>query len=568
MKTIITDNAKAAAMFAQATSSQELGFRQYRGKDYIIVWTDGIPFNKDVTVSETGRIDIALPDEAAAWFNIIKNAVTASDQIIVATDSRDSAFWLLTILSARETYDKLTRIHVREMTVKGVRESFDNKEDMASVCEKMIAGLQRVRVDRYIGKCTDHLVKQACGTDTYKLGRIRTPLLRMVGVRYIQGVGKESKAEYRVHFALEHQGNIFRFASQESWDNPADANKLYIQLKTSGESALITNVKCSKFHIQAPSLFNFESLLKTANERCGLTLEQTVESAKRLYEWGLITYPYGNDKCISFRKVRKIHQLLDFLHNHEKLGVYASRIERLSEGSLRRLPSRGHHGILPTGMNLGHVAHRMSYADKLVYNLICTRLVEAFSQPSTIQIVEADAMIVGHVFTLNETYTLKKGWQAVSDKTVKKEEPIDEALMWPTGSEVRYQAVSITKRNKKTPVSYTEGELLQAAADHKLGTTTEITNAVNDLISEGYLYRSDIGLKPTEKGLALYSIVKDQPIADPLLMSSLEYGIQSGNVADAANDSPVEQQMKVYEWAVSALAESPMLFPKHHLMAN
>lgn len=561
MKTIITDNAKSAALFAQVTNSNELGFRQYRGKDNIIVWTDGIPLNKDVTITETGRIDIALPDEAASWFGIIRNAVTASDQIIVATDSRDSAFWLLSILSVNEVYDKLTRIHVREMTAKGVRESFDNKEDMTSVMERMIADFYRIRVDTYLGQATGLLIKQACGTDTYKLGRISTPLLCMVAERYKQGIENEPKAEYRVHFALEHQGKVFRFASQDAWDNPAEANEQYIRLKTTNDPAIITKVKCGLHSVQAPGLFNMSTLLQTANERYGLTMEQVADSAKRLFEWGLITWPFCDTDCISFRKVRKIHQLLDFLHDHEMLGIYASRIERLSEGCLRRWPSRGHHGILITGMNLGHVAHKMDYADRLVYNLICTRVVEAFSQPSSVQTVEVEANAVGHTFLLEEKYTLHKGWKAIADKAVKKEEPVEECQMWRTGSKVHYQAVSITKRVKRMPVSYTEGGLLKVATEEKLGTTTEIMDAVNDLITEGYLYRSDVGLKPTEKGLALYSIVKDQPIANPLLMASLEFDIQTENLTENAEDSFIDSKLKVYRWAVDALAASPLLFP-------
>ena len=563
MRTIITDNAKSAALFAQATNSHELGFRQYRGKDTIIVWTDGIPFKKQAIVSKSGRggIAILLQGETTMWFNIIKTAVAASSQVIVATDSRDSAFWLLDFMNTGEMFDKLTRIHVREMTVKGVRESFDNQEDMTSIMENIVEDFYRIRTDGYLREETIRIIKQACGTDTYRLGRISTPLLCKVAERFKTGSEQEPMAEYRVHFALEHQGKVFRFASQEAWDTPTDANQLYIRLKTSKEPAVITKVKCGTYKVDAPRLFNMTSLLQTANDRLGLTLEQTEESAQRLFEWGLITWPFGNTDSISYRKVRKIHRLLDFLHDHEKQGIYASRIERLSEGSLRKCPSRGQHGILITGMNLGHIAHKMNYADRLLYDLICTRVIEAFSQPTVIQTVEAEAVINGHPFSLKEKYTLHKGWQAISDKSFKKEEAVETALMWPTGSKVCYQAVSITKRVNRIATTYTEGELLRDATEGKLGTTTEITDAINDLVANDYLFHSDTGLKPTEKGLALYSIVKEQPISNPLIMSSLEHDIQTECLMINSESTFIELKMRVYEWAVEALAESPMLFP-------
>jgi len=234
MRTIITDNAKSAALFAQVTNSNELGFRQYRGKDTIIVWTDGIPFMKQAVISESsdGGIAISLQGETAMWLDIIKTAVAKSDQVIVATDSRDSAFWLLDFMSIREFFDKMTRIHVREMTVKGVRESFDNQEDMASILERIVDDFYRVRIDGYLRQETDRIIKKACGTDTYKLGRISTPLLCKVAERFKQGNEQEQKAEYRVHFALEHQGKVFRFASQEAWDNPLRKHGITLPMPT------------------------------------------------------------------------------------------------------------------------------------------------------------------------------------------------------------------------------------------------------------------------------------------------------------------------------------------------
>lgn len=67
-------------------------------------------------------------------------------------------------------------------------------------------------------------------------------------------------------------------------------------------------------------------------------------------------------------------------------------------------------------------------------------------------------------------------------------------------------------------------------------------DAINDLIAEGYLYRSGKGLNPTEKGLALYSIVKNQPIANQLLMAFLESDIQTQNLAENSEASFMESK--------------------------
>ena len=561
MKTIITDNAKSAALFAQATNSQELGFRQYRGQDYIIVWTDGIPFNQKATVNEKGDVQIRLTDEQSAWLTIIKIAVASSDHLYVTTDTRDSAFWLLSIMSSQELFDKVTRIHVREMTVRGVRESFQQVEDTEEFIQKILSDLLRKRYDGKLADATDRLITKACGTDTYRLGRIRTPLLAMIAQRFKRWHDTEPLAEYRVHFALEHQGKVFRFASDQSWDNPKEANEAYIRLKTTKEPAIITHVSCGLHTEKAPRLFNMTTLMRTANERYGFTLEQIATSAKRLYEWGLISYPFTGADHISIRKVRKIHQLLAFLHDHETLGVSASRIDRLSTNSLKRCSCRGHHGIMITGMKLGPTALKMNYTDKLIYNLICTRMVEAFSPAALTQTVSAMAVAADLSFSLEESYTLHRGWKSVADKNVKKDEPLENELLWPTWSKVKFQAVSITKRNVKAKRPYSEGELLGEALSATLGTGTETMSALQELIEEGYVYRSEEGLKPTEKGLALYAIVKGLYIADIDMMATLERYIRKDHANAIEDDTRYLHKLDVYDKAVTELAESPMLFP-------
>ena len=561
MRTIITDNAKSASFFAQATNSQELGFRQYRGQNYIIVWTDGIPFNQKATVNDNGDVQIRLTDEQSAWLTIIKIAVASSDHLYVATDTRDSAFWLLSVMSSQELFDKVTRIHVREMTVRGVRESFQQVEDTEEFIQKILSDLLRKRYDGKLADSTDRLITKACGTDTYRLGRIRTPLLAMIAQRFKRWHDTELLPEYRVHFALEHQGKVFRFASDQSWDNPKEANEAYIRLKMAEEPAIITHVSCGLHTENAPRLFNMTTLMRTANERFDLTLQQIAASAKRLYEWGLISYPFTEVDYISVRKVRKIRQLLDFLHEHETLGASASRIDRLSTNSLKRCSCRGHHGIMITGMKLGPTALKMTYADRLIYDLICTRMVEAFSPAALTQTISARAMAAGLSFSLEESYTLHRGWKSVADKNVKKDDPLEKEFLWPTWSKVKYQAVSITKRNVRAKKPYSEGEVLCTALSATLGTGTEIVNALNELIDEGYIYRSEEGLKPTEKGLALYAIVKGLSIADIDMMATLERYIRKGGNEDIEDDTRYLHQLDVYDRAVTELAESPMLFP-------
>ncbi len=560
MNTIIAENAKVAALFAQASNANSLGFRQYRGKNHIITWTDGIPLNQKAIVNGMDDIRFLLTDEQSAWLAIIKIAVASGDRIYIATDSRDSAFWLLSFMTRNEIHDKVTRIHVREMTVKGVRESFDNIEDIGNVMIGMTADMLRKKTDFLIEHETGSLIAKACGTEAYRLGRIRTPILEKIADRYRQRNDIRQNSEYRVNFALEHQGKVFRFASQESWDMPADANQLYIRLKTSNDPVVITKVGCDIHQEHPPRLFNMASLLQTANKRYDLTLEETVTSAQRLYEWGLVTYPFCVADCTSFRKVHKIRQLLDILSANDTFGVYASRIGKLSQGSLCKRPSRGHHGIMITGMSTGHVAHKMSYADKATYELICTRMIEAFSKPAVFQTVTAEAVIAGHTFLMNEEYMLHKGWKAIAERKEGKDEAVDGDQMWSTGSKVHFHAVSVTKRTNGFGNLYSERELLKVATDCKLGTTTEIVNALSELIAGGYAYRSDMGLKPTEKGLALYSVIKGQPIADIQLMSTLERDILNGKL-DNMEYSHHHPGLKVYESAVSALAESPTLFP-------
>ena len=75
------------------------------------------------------------------------------------------------------------------------------------------------------------------------------------------------------------------------------------------------------------------------------------------------------------------------------------------------------------------------------------------------------------------------------------------------------------------------------------------------------MYRSEEGLKPTEKGLALYAIVKGLSIADIDMMATLERYIRKGGNEGIEGDTRYLLQLDVYDKSVTELAASPMLFP-------
>ena len=206
-----------------------------------------------------------------------------------------------------------------------------------------------------------------------------------------------------------------------------------------------------------------------------------------------------------------------------------------------------HHAIIPTGES----PSRLSADEATVYQMVVTRFVEAFSPNS-----EEERMLVRftdctNTFTWKACRQISLGWKAVQKELVtdaeKKETENDDELVLPSlpdlteGEVLSLVSAEITEHKTKPKPLYTEATLLSAMenagkevedAESKkamaacgIGTPATRANIIETLILRDYIRRDKKAIIPTEKGLAVYEIVKDKKIANAEMTGAWELAL-------------------------------------------
>ena len=275
------------------------------------------------------------------------------------------------------------------------------------------------------------------------------------------------------------------------------------------------------------SCTTFTALQKDANKRHGFSADKTLSIAQSLYEKKITTYPRTGSRYISEDVFEEIPTLL------RKTGIPLSN--PLNRHSVDNAKITDHHAIIPTG----ETPSGLSADEATVYQMVVNRFVEAFSPNS-----EEERMLVRftdctNTFTWKACRQISLGWKAVQKELVtdaeKKETENDDELVLPSlpdlteGEVLSLVSAEITEHKTKPKPLYTEATLLSAMenagkevedAESKkamaacgIGTPATRANIIETLILRDYIRRDKKAIIPTEKGLAVYEIVKDKKIA-------------------------------------------------------
>ena len=181
--------------------------------------------------------------------------------------------------------------------------------------------------------------------------------------------------------------------------------------------------------------------------------------------------------------------------------------------------------------------------------MVVNRFVEAFSPDSEEERMQVRFTDVTNTFTWKACRQISFGWKTVQkDKeaeTEKKEGGEEQVLSsLPNlieGENLPVLDTEITEHKTKPKPLYTEATLLsamenagkdveesdkrKAMAECGIGTPATRANIIETLILRDYIRRDKKSIIPTEKGLAVYEIVKDKKIANAEMTGSWELAL-------------------------------------------
>ena len=204
-----------------------------------------------------------------------------------------------------------------------------------------------------------------------------------------------------------------------------------------------------------------------------------------------------------------------------------------------------HHAIIPTG----ETPSGLSTDEITIYQMVVNRFIEAFSPDSEEERMQVRFTGGTDTFTWKAYRQISLGWKAVQkgkEVEAEKKEGGEEQVLSSLpnlieGENLPVLDTEITEHKTKPKPLYTEATLLsamenagkdveesdkrKAMADCGIGTPATRANIIETLILRDYIRRDKKAIIPTEKGLAVYEIVKDKKIANAEMTGAWELAL-------------------------------------------
>ena len=519
------------------------GFSAYKAEDLPIR-----PNPFQLVVRQARRDKEYVSDSAALkQLKVIRSCFDKADRIIIATDAgREGELifrYIYQYLDCKKTFE---RLWISSLTDKAIREGLSNLKPGIHYDNLYHSAKARSEADWLVGINASRALSIA-RKGGYSLGRVQTPTLAMVCRRYIENRDFSSVPYWKLSVLTEKEGLSLKAIGSEDYESEALAQTVLTALRSQSR-LMVESVTRKVTHTAPPLLYDLTALQKEANRRHGFSADKTLSIAQSLYEKKITTYPRTGSRYISENVFEEVPALL------RKIGKPLSN--PLNRHSVDNTKVTDHHAIIPTG----ETPSGLSADEATVYQMVDNRFVEAFSSNSEEERMQLRFADGTNTFTWKACRQISLGWKAVQkgkEAEADKKEDDDEQFLsslpnLSEGEVLPLLNADITEHKTKPKLLYTEATLLSAMenagkevedAESKkamaacgIGTPATRANIIETLILRDYIRRDKKAIIPTEKGLAVYDIVKDKKIANAEMTGAWELALAAIEVGKMPSD--------------------------------
>lgn len=318
----------------------------------------------------------------------------------------------------------------------------------------------------------------------------------------------------------------FSALSEEKFDSQQPAiDKLQI-IKDSG-LVQVKLVECKEVNQEPPLLYDLTTLQKEANTKLNFSADKTLSIAQKLYEGKLISYPRTGSRYISQDVFDEIPERISLLETYDRFAGYA-KLMKGSSLNCRTVDNKkvtDHHALIITE----NKPSSLQADEQAIYELVAGRMLEAFSEKCIKEVTSISLTSGESIFAVKGTVIKSAGWRSVFNA----QEEGEENTVLPAlneGEDLSLSDIELLEKQTKPKPLHTESSLLSAMEnagkeledaelkasmkDSGIGTPATRAAIIETLFTRQYIVREKKALVPTEKGLAVYDIVRDKKIAD------------------------------------------------------
>ena len=439
------------------------------------------------------------------------------------------------------------RLWISSLTDKAIREGLDNLQPGERYDNLYLSAKSRSEADWLIGINATQALSVAAGQGVFSLGRVQTPTLVMICSRYLENKNFVPVKFWQLKAHTASGGISFTAQSTAKWEQQPEAIAALQRVKDAGQLA-VKSVERKETAQEPPLLYDLTTLQKEANTKLNFSADKTLSIAQSLYEKKVMSYPRTGSRYISEDVFDEMPERVALLGQYPRFAGYAAGLDGtpLNRRSVNDGKVTDHHALIITE----NLPGELSKDERAVYELVAGRMLEAFSGKCVKDVTTAILSAGDTDFTVKGSVMKVTGWRTVFGEQETGGD--EEAASLPPLQEGEYLPLSgvdlLEKQTKPKPL-HTESSLLAAMEnagreledaelkaslkDAGIGTPATRAAIIETLFARQYIVREKKNLVPTDKGLAVYRIVKDKKIADVEMTGMWETAlskIEAGNM--------------------------------------
>ncbi len=508
----------------QLAMPEAYGVANFRKESLPILPTDFQLIPRQVKAEKGYKADPGVLKQ----LKVIKEVFDQCDRIIVATDAgREGELIFRYIFHYLNCRKPFVRLWISSLTDKAIREGLDNLQPGGRYDNLYLSAKSRSEADWLIGINATQALSVAAGQGVFSLGRVQTPTLVMICSRYLENKNFVPAKFWQLK-AHTASGEIsFPAQSTAKWEQQPEAIAALQRVKDAGQ-LVVKSVERKEASQEPPLLYDLTTLQKEANTKLNFSADKTLSIAQSLYEKKVMSYPRTGSRYISEDVFDEMPERVALLGQYPRFAGYAAGLNgaTLNRRSVNDSKVTDHHALIITE----NLPGELSKDERAVYELVAGRMLEAFSgrcvkdvTTAVLSAGDTDFMVKGAVMKV-------AGWRAVFSEQDTEDE--DNATLPPLqeGQCLPLSTVDLLEKQTKPKPLHTESSLLAAMEnagkeledaelkarlkDAGIGTPATRAAIIETLFVRQYIVREKKNLVPTDKGLAVYKIVKDKKIAD------------------------------------------------------
>jgi DNA topoisomerase-1 len=446
-----------------------------------------------------------IPDKHKV-VNELKELSGKANNVIIASDpdrEGEAIGWHLTKALGLKNYK---RAEFHEITEKGVK---DGLSHLKSLDMNLVSAQEARRIlDRLIGYGISPDLRKTID-DAKSAGRVQTAALRIIVEREKEIINFTPEDRYRIELQLNQKGQEFIAAvvrkDGETKNTLSELKDRSLAEKIvnyiTGKPAVISDIqhKDSKRNALAP--FTTSTYQQAVSSMLGISGEDAMRIAQKLYEEGFITYMRTDSVRLSDEA---LFMAKNYIKGKFDDGYYEKHEYKNKDGS-----QDAHEAIRPSDVNKNV---NLSGGELKVYNLILNRFVASQMSPAIYDQTVITVKIAGVIAEAHASVMKFKGYKAVYDDLDGEKESVLSGIN--TGN-ADTKEINIKEWQTKPPARFTESSIVKELEDKGIGRPSTYAQTIKNLkmraykskdgkiskIEPYYIAIKDKKIMPTELGM-------------------------------------------------------------------